>query len=307
MGFFYVRLLSVPQIRIEAPAKLNLHLSIGGKRPDGFHEIDSLFLALSFGDTLLIENNPLFPDSVPEIIMEWQANNEIPLEKNIIYKAVTLFRIHAGYADGLKITVKKRIPPGGGLGGGSSDAAAVLLALNILASPGGGKIENGGLLEKSVLCEMGAVLGSDVPFFLSGLPAALVRGRGEIIQPSVLPETIRNSVFLLVNPGFSSDTAEAYRLLDNFRETGTAAKAADNSSWPYTNDFLPVFEACNNNGKIFRQIIDKLYTLGACFAGLSGSGSTCFGIFPNRDKIKTARETIAGQWPVIIETFPLAH
>jgi 4-diphosphocytidyl-2-C-methyl-D-erythritol kinase len=163
---------------MEAPAKLNFHLKVGGRRPDGFHDIESLFVALAFGDTLYLETTPSETATVPEIRMDRPLDGE-----NIISRAISLFRSRTGFNQGLKVAVEKRIPLGGGLGGGSSDAAAALLALNRLAA-------DGGLRNTAELAEMGAFLGSDVPFFLCGGPAAWVTGRGEQIQPLELPESL---------------------------------------------------------------------------------------------------------------------
>jgi 4-diphosphocytidyl-2-C-methyl-D-erythritol kinase len=301
-------------VSVPAPAKLNLHLWIGDRRPDGFHDIESLFLALSLGDTLNFETTSA-PLSL-EIRMNGQmgVSAAIPTEKNIISKAVSLFRSRTGCTEGLKITVEKRIPPGGGLGGGSSDAAATLLALNHLFP----------LLDNATLVEMGAFLGSDVPFFLYGTGAAWVNGRGERIQPLELPESVRGLSLVLVNPGFPSDTAAAFRLLDQWR-TSPASSAPPNPvpvreafsspahTWLFTNDFLPVFSgaaefiAPSGTGMVYQQVLSALRELGADFAGLSGSGSTCFGVFSGADQAGVARESLLKRWPIVICTFPLAH
>jgi 4-diphosphocytidyl-2-C-methyl-D-erythritol kinase len=300
-------MLSVP-----APAKLNLHLRIGNRRPDGFHDIESLFLALAFGDTLYFETTPV-PLSL-EIDMKWQTSPQaaIPLEKNIITKAVSLFRSRTGSDAGLKITVEKRIPLGGGLGGGSSDAAATLLALNRLFPR----------LDAAALVEIGAVLGSDVPFFLHGTEAAWVSGRGEHIQPLELPESVRSLSLVLVNPGFSSDTAAAFRLLDLWRASYTLsaspspamvrkAFSAPPHTWPFTNDFLPVFSddtesiAPSGTGTVYQEVLSSLRESGADFAGLSGSGSTCFGVFSGNTQAESAREALLRRWPIVICTFCL--
>jgi 4-diphosphocytidyl-2-C-methyl-D-erythritol kinase len=301
-------------VSVSAPAKLNLHLGVGDRRPDGFHDIESLFLALAFGDTLYFETNSA-PLSL-EIRMNGQigAPMALPPEENIISKAVSLFRSRTGCNDGLKITVEKRIPLGGGLGGGSSNAAATLLALNHLFP----------LRDDAILAEMGAVLGSDVPFFLRGVCAAWVNGRGERIQPLELPECVRGLSLVLVNPGFPSDTAESFRLLDQWRGLHTPppppnpallreAFSAPPRTWPFTNDFLPVFSdsaeslAFSGTGRVYQQVLSALRESGADFAGLSGSGSTCFGVFSGGDRAESARESIQGSWPMVICTFPLAH
>ena len=172
---------------IEAPAKINLHLRIGAKRPDGYHDLESLFVPLAFGDTLRFEAASTAFDPV---------NHD-----DLIWKAVSLFRERSGLSFGLAIEVEKRIPLGAGLGGGSSDAASTLIALNFLA---------GGIFSMKELGEMAALLGSDVPFFLYG-GAAFVSGRGEIIKPVKTPEDLW---VVLLKPPFSSNTADAYEMLD---------------------------------------------------------------------------------------------
>ena len=306
----------MPRIIVQAPAKLNLHLHVGDKRPDGFHDIESLFLALAFGDTLHLETLPGLPDSL-EIRMDWQSaeNKAIPPEKNIITRAVSLFRSRTGFHDGLKVAVEKRIPPGGGLGGGSSDAAAALLALNRLASPDGKA-----LVDAETLLEMGASLGSDVPFFISEAAAAWVGGRGEKIQPLDLPEANRGLSLVLVNPGFPSDTAKAYRMLDSEQRAGnkeqvTGVENCDfwnnqlkkkPNRWAFFNDFLPVFLSHGETGAYYQQIMASLRGLGADFAGLSGSGSTCFGVFSEQNQAQLAQELLLKHWPLVFVTFPLA-
>jgi 4-diphosphocytidyl-2-C-methyl-D-erythritol kinase len=299
----YDNLQAMSAITIEAPAKLNLHLKVGGRRPDGFHDIESLFLALALGDTLRFETAP--PGTPPEIGMNWRTAETaaIPPEKNIISRAISLFRERSGFDQGLKVTVEKRIPPGGGLGGGSSDAAATLLALNRLASDGAAPIND------AALAEMGASLGSDVPFFLHKTPAAWVTGRGEQIQPLELPESIQNLAFVLVNPGFPSDTAAAYRLFDEFRAPLNHLKTPcppwlSLQNWPFFNDFLTVL-ADSDKGAVYQRIIGELRGLGAEFAGLSGSGSTCFGVFAGRGQAESARKDLLKRWPFVIFTFLL--
>jgi 4-diphosphocytidyl-2-C-methyl-D-erythritol kinase len=310
----------MPKIRIEAPAKLNLYLHIGDKRSDGFHNIESLFLALAFGDVLSFKTTRL-PDL--DIEMDWQLPGYgcgeripyLPPERNIISRAVSLFRRRTGYDMGLKITVEKKIPPGGGLGGGSSDAAAALLALNRLASPGA--TNGSGLLDDAVLAEMGASLGSDVPFFLCNAALAQVSGRGEFVRPLAVPESIRNLFLVLVCPGFSSNTAEAYSLYDDYNdsitipiyETEILQQILSDSpkDWQFTNDFKSVFEAKSPSWASYRQILLSLQELNADFTGLSGSGSTCYGVFPDVEKAREAQNLLKKHWPYVFVTFPLAY
>jgi len=340
----------MPQIRIDAPAKLNLHLNIGKRRSDGFHDIESLFLAIAYGDTLSFEILPqgpsaFFPEDT-EIIIDWQlpwgGAEDLSPEKNIVNRAVSLFRQRTGFDKKLKIVIEKRIPLGGGLGGGSSDAAAALLALNRLASPApqpssqseGSRLER--LVSDAVLAEMGASLGSDVPFFLQivrndACSTAWVSGRGELVRSFSPPPQVQNLSLVLVNPGFPSDTATAYRLLDEYRATEPQTPnpeprflnleprtlnpilSGSPQDWPFTNDFLPVFEAVLKQKKqdsgsfsVYQEIISTLGELGADFSGLSGSGSTCFGVFSSQSKARTARASLLKRWHFAIKTFSLA-
>jgi len=304
-------------VTIEAPAKLNVHLEVGGRRPDGFHDIESLFVALAWGDTLRLETVPAKTGAPPDFRPEIAMNLAIPPEQNIITRAISLFKDRTGFNHGVKVAVEKRIPLGGGLGGGSSDAAAALLALNHLAAADG--------VSGAELAEMGAALGSDVPFFLYGAPAAWVTGRGERIQPLELPDSVRGLPVVLVNPGFASDTAEAYRLLDFVREetrtedTEVHGAHGENTrdfrtttpcpSCPpclremsFFNDFLPVL-AASEKGTVYERIITELNELGAAFAGLSGSGSTCFGVFLERNRAESAQKVLLKRWPFVILTF----
>jgi len=278
---------NLKKISIFAPAKVNLHLAVFNRRKDGFHDLESLFLALNFGDmlnfTIQEDREILCPLANIDIDMA-----DVPLQENIIYKAVKLFQDKTGFA-GLKIEVDKRIPLGGGLGGGSSDAAATLLAINKLA---------GSPLKREELLEMAVVLGSDVPFFLYETPAARVSGRGEIIEPVDLPQMF----LVLVNPGFPSDTGRAFSLLDSHRKD-TSRTAADPHiltalEWSkFKNDFLDVFT--EKERAVYNEIISELRELGAFYANLSGSGATCFGVFEKEEQAKKAAGVLQDKWDFV--------
>jgi 4-diphosphocytidyl-2-C-methyl-D-erythritol kinase len=313
-------------LSIEAPAKINLHLHVGNRRPDGYHDLESLFLALNFGDTLYFETPVTGRD---EIIMDWNSSGgfavpELPPEKNIIRRALELFRSRTGAGRAFRVLCKKRIPPGGGLGGGSSDAAAVLRALNILEGTG---------LSPEELGVMAGELGSDVPFFLTG-GAAWVSGRGERVNPLPVPPGLS---IVLVNPGFPSPTAEAFRRLDGFREKtapgaedpvppGAGALPAEERSrfggvreedidgilrsdprnWPFRNDFTPVLTGGGREGAEYSRILRCLDRRGAGFSGISGAGSTCFGVFSSRETAKKAAVFLSEKWIFTELTFLLA-
>jgi len=283
------------KLTVVSPAKVNLHLAVLEKRPDGFHNLESVFLAVNFGDTLHFE--PCNGEDTAEIAMEG-VSIHIPIEKNIIFKALSLFRVKTGFTHGLKIKAEKRIPTGGGLGGGSSNAAAALLALNKLA---------GFPLKRGQLLEMAASLGSDVPFFIYETAAARVTGRGEFIEPLETPELF----LVLVNPGFPSDTAAAYQLLDKKweleRKTISHASVVKDINLSrltgaFRNDFLPVFNEPEKS--VYNGIISQLRELGAEYANLSGTGSTCFGVFKEREKAEKAAVSLRGKWGFVECTSP---
>jgi 4-diphosphocytidyl-2-C-methyl-D-erythritol kinase len=324
---------------LNAPCKINLHLRVQERRPDGFHDLESIFLALDFGDTLSFElgdegqeDEFVTMDSRPRLEGQEAGGvlGELSGPDNIARRAAALFRARTGFDRPLRMRLDKRIPLSAGLGGGSSDAAASLLALNDLARRAGHPQTLGGAELRAAAAE----LGSDVPFFLDVLDAggacggaAWVTGRGERIQPVEGP---RDCAVALAIPGFPSSTAEAYRLLDRRRDKPGAAAGRRTgpsgqdliealkgppSRWPYGNDFLEVFLAEHTASAIaYRTILERLREEGADFCGLAGSGSTCFGIFAGGGGVaeKAAEALRAGKGPrkpgvCTVMTFPLAY
>ncbi len=263
--------------RAFAPAKLNLHLEVGERRPDGFHGIRSLFQAISLGDSLEIVVNGREGVSI-------EGDFGFPAEENIIYRACLRFFEAAGVAFGVSVRVAKRIPMGGGLGGGSSDAAAALRCLNELS---------GQPLAPDALSSVAEGLGSDVPFFLGG-PCAWVEGRGERLSPVEARGDLR---CVVVEPGFSVGTAWAYAALDGSRsgsaaiastlgmEDASRSYAEDPRSWPFFNSFE---EVVFRDKPELRRIKDALLGEGALAAGMSGSGSSMYGIFMDGEDFERA-------------------
>ena len=291
--------ISSKPLTIEAPSKVNLHLAVKDKRPDGFHNMESVFMAVDFGDTLHFEVS-----GKSSLVINLEGVKfAIPLEENIIFKAVSLFRSVTGFDHGLRITLEKRVPPGGGLGGGSSDAASTLLALN--------KVSGAKLSEKKLM-EMAISLGSDVPFFVTQSSAAWASDRGEHIKKA----SATKCHCVLVNPGFSSETDIAYKLLDECRAgsgkpSGSAlsekeclkALSGKPEIWPFKNDFLDVLP--DSHKAIYQKIIGKLTELGANFASLSGTGSTCFGVFSSKSKAESAADTLKNTWEFVKISRPI--
>jgi 4-diphosphocytidyl-2-C-methyl-D-erythritol kinase len=174
-----------------APAKVNLHLEILAKRPDGYHEINSLLVSVSLYDTLEFRD-----DSSGHIHLECDQAGLPTGKENLVYRAASLLRPKSG-GRGVAIRLGKRIPVAAGLAGGSSDAAATLAALNELWRLG---------LATDQLKSLSAGLGSDVPFFFA-TPAAWCTGRGEIASGLAL----KPLWFVLLCPPFGLATADVYR------------------------------------------------------------------------------------------------
>jgi 4-diphosphocytidyl-2-C-methyl-D-erythritol kinase len=207
--------------------------------------------------------------------------DNVPLEQNLMFRAASLFHEKTGLEFSLRIVIEKNLPGGAGLGGGSSNAAAILKALNEAAGSPVLRIE---------LLEMAARIGSDIPFFIGGKPA-VVSGRGETVSPFELRKDIS---LVLVKPGFESDTAEAYRLLDAARlsdrlplspiappfEALTAVLEKPPSEWPYHNDFQDIFlDDTYPHSAEYQEVFCSLRDSGARFVSLSGSGSAVFGVY----------------------------
>jgi 4-diphosphocytidyl-2-C-methyl-D-erythritol kinase len=189
-------------ITLAAPAKINLSLRILGKRPDGFHELETLMVPIGLSDEIEIVH------AAGHEISLTCNDPEIPTDSaNLCVRAVELFREETGIAHGISISLMKRIPHGAGLGGGSSDAAAVLKGLNtIFDEP----------LVAEELALLAASLGSDVPFFLHDGPA-FCKGRGEILEDApAIPERR----ILLIKPPFPVPTAWAYKKYAELKESG---------------------------------------------------------------------------------------
>ena len=296
---------SLKKYTIMAPCKINLHLEIGEKGPDGYHSLKSIFAALALADRLMIEVSGKEGDL--SLSVNWDSSldmpkEEIPLEKNLVFKALSLFREYTGFNAGLKVQLFKCIPSGAGLGGGSSDAAAALLAMNNLAKSS---------IPKEKLREMALLLGSDVPFFLEG-GAAYVSGQGETVEPILpFPLSLLKLPVVLVKPPFSNNTASAFRQLDEARAAcrensylfGEKASRSelisafykDPAGWPFYNDFLKVYLE-SKNARDYSFMLEALKSCGASHAGLSGSGSCCFGIFKSQDAALRAERELAGNF-----------
>lgn len=253
-----------------APAKINLHLRIVSREPDGYHGLETLFQAIDLHDTLDARRAQRTTLEVAGGIDTGSA------EQNLVLRAARAFARAVPAAPDVAFRLTKRIPSGAGLGGGSSDAAAALRALNVLA---------GSPLDADALRELGATLGADVAFFLCGSPLAWATGRGERLQPRApLPAT----PVLVVHPGFAVATRDAFGWWDarNAAVDGVAAPAAATAP-PEVRTFAALRGAVHNDFEtvVFERhpelvrIRDALARAGASIAMLSGSGSCVYGLF----------------------------
>lgn len=241
-----------------APAKLNLFLHITGRRGDGYHELQSVFRLLDWGDRVRLqvrEDGQVRRDgpSVPGVA---EADD-------LAVRAAILLKKHANVTQGVDITVEKRIPAGGGFGGGSSDAATVLVALNRLWRVG---------LEEDALAGLGLQLGADVPVFVRGRNA-WAEGVGEQLTPLALPP----AWYVIADPGVHVPTAALFASPDLTRDA-PVAKIADFASGSLLgNAFEPVLR---RREPAVEAVLIALDRIGR--ARLTGSGSGCFVEFATR-------------------------
>ncbi|MCL2143950.1 MAG: 4-(cytidine 5'-diphospho)-2-C-methyl-D-erythritol kinase [Endomicrobia bacterium] len=275
-------------IIIKAPAKVNFFLEITGKRPDGYHNLESIMQTVSLYDEITAE-------AVPSGI-NLECNNEnLPSgSSNIVYKAAAAVQKRFNIQKGVKITLKKEIPVGAGLGGGSSDAAAAIKALvklwNINA-------------QKTELEQIAANLGADVPFFLTG-GTALCEGIGDIVrQLRITNYELRMNDFslplVLVNPGFGVSTPSVYKKVrlpfTNPRKIDKIKKLIEQGAFNIETARQYCFNRLEdfvfNDHPEIKKIKDVLSSLN-CASLMSGSGATVFGIYdrPDEHKIKTELE-----------------
>jgi 4-diphosphocytidyl-2-C-methyl-D-erythritol kinase len=276
-------------VRLPAFAKINLCLHVLGKRPDNYHELRTIFQAISLHDTL-----ELSLVSRPGITLETN-HAELPGgPDNLVYRAIEALGREIGFRGGIRARLEKRIPVARGLGGGSSDAAAALIGMLRLT---------GSKVPLPRIMEIAAGLGADVPFFLFG-GRALAVNRGDEIYP--LPDA-RPRAILVVSPrDIGVSTRDAYQWLAP--ELTTLSKP--NRIWGFcalcwsrqgtvSNDFEgPVF----GRHPRLREIRDALLERGAAEAALAGSGSAVFGIFRNPAQARRAARAFAEDSVFVVET-----
>jgi 4-diphosphocytidyl-2-C-methyl-D-erythritol kinase len=289
-------------LTLYAPAKINWALFVLDRRDDGYHNIISLMQCIDLFDTLTFE----LSDGAIEVLSDFG----VPQEENLVYKAALLIKQYAGEKAGARITLRKIIPVEAGLGGGSSDAACTISALNALWGIG---------LDDTTLQSIGGQIGSDVPFFFHR-PMAFVQGRGEIVTGL---EIERPYTLLLVKPPQSIQTHHAYRELALKRANLTGKVTAkltkieekqNNIKLLYEalrqGDIASISAFCLNDIEevVFErypevaQVQRNLMNKGAVIARMSGSGSTVFGLFKDRQRAIGAMNMFSRYWHRLVET-----
>jgi 4-diphosphocytidyl-2-C-methyl-D-erythritol kinase len=269
-----------------APAKINLYLHILGRRPDGFHELETLMAPISLGDTLEL-------DLIPGDTIDFTCSDPAlaDAQDNLATRAAQLFLEEFQIGKGVRLHLEKSVPVGAGLGGGSSDGAAVLLALRDLT---------GVDCPDSRLAELAARLGSDMPFFIYR-SAAVCRGRGEIVEPVQLKEKYGG---LLVHPGFGVSTPWSYKTYAQNPQPGEPGRAfADmtlrNDLEPPAFGKYPWLPAVKKWFLGQPGVLDSL---------MSGSGSSVFALTDSPDAAEILRVRFLAEFgpALFAQTFSVA-
>ena len=278
-------------LKLLAPAKINLWLEVVRKRPDGYHDLSTLMIPLDWGDEIIL--------GVAEEGISLRCSDKTLGEdkSNLAYRAAETFfealrKEKLDLISGIRIELVKKIPVGAGLGGGSSDAATVIKGLNILC---------GKPLSHDELLKLALFLGADVPFFIEARPA-LATGVGEklrYLKTRGEDREIYPMWFVIVKPDFEVSTAEAYSKIKLTRRK-------DRISITCLRDFrtsLPrvirndleevVLQVFPEIGRIKKALLEE----GAIVASMTGSGSAVFGVFVDEPKAVEVKEKLARRWP----------
>jgi 4-diphosphocytidyl-2-C-methyl-D-erythritol kinase len=259
-------------VRVPAPAKINLFLHIVGRRPDGYHLLQTAFRMLDWGDEIILRRRD------DGIIVRTTDVPGVAAEADLVVRAARALQAATGSPFGAEIGVEKRIPMGGGLGGGSSDAASVLVALNRLWACG---------LSRERLQEIGLTLGADVPFFIFG-QTAFAEGVGEALQPLSVPP----AWYLMVAPNVSVPTAEVFSAEELTRDSEILIMRAF-AMHTTRNDMQAT--VC----KKFPEVAEALVWLSQYGAArMSGSGACIFAPFDSKEKAEQVAAAAPQGWKV---------
>ncbi len=263
-------------LSVKAYAKVNLGLSVLGRRADGFHELDTLMVRVSLHDTLTL----ILTEGEIELTVTG-ADLGISPEHNLAYRAAELYLGAAGETRGVELTLEKRIPAAAGLGGGSADAGAVLRGLAQLYPA------------EVDLPRLAAQLGSDVPFFAVDLSAARATGRGEVLEPVQIPEL----QLVLVNPGVGVSAGDAYGQVQGTTpplELETLLEELEQGEPSY---FNALEAGVVRLEPVVGEVLAILRQTGLAGVLMSGSGSTCFGLAKSQSEARLIAATLKEAYP----------
>ena len=275
-------------LTLRPPAKINWSLRIGRRREDGYHDVETILQSIDLSDTLVFTRKagPFgFTSSAADVPAD---------ESNLIWRAARALWTAAGRTDDPRdahAKLTKAIPVGAGLGGGSADAAAALVGLNAIWNL---------KFPAAVLAHIGASLGADVPFFMTGGTAMGV-GRGDRIYPLV---DVKPMGLVIIKPSFGVSTADAYRWLDEdgLTQPSQGGGLDLQAGWPagmlhIINDLqAPVAR----RHPVIQDAIDACRREGALAAAMTGSGSAVFGVFQSAAALRAARRLRRRDWLVVV-------
>lgn len=264
-------------VMVQAPAKINLGLEIGNRRPDGYHPLETFMQTAALFDSVTLNDSAAFDFSA-------SGCDFPPQETNLCCRAYQRFCDYCNIDRPAAIKLIKRIPLGAGLGGGSSDAAAVIKGLNYLWNT---------RLTTAEMAEIGSSIGSDVPFFIAAPSgAAFCSGRGEIVDP--MPPLWKGWI-VIVFTGLHLSTAEAYK---NFDENLTNCQKSLNLR-RFISSCFPALKGLNDVKNDFSEIVFSKHPVlqevalsldrqGSSYSSLSGSGSAVYGLFNSQNQAEIA-------------------
>ena len=264
------------QICILAPAKINLNLDVLKKDFDGYHFLNSQICFINLCDYIYLSEN-----SKTTITQINKKSNFILKSETIIFKTLMLFKNHFNWEKNFKILFSKNIPIGAGLGGGSADAAATLLGLMYLYN----KESFSKKITNKEIIKLGFFIGSDVPSCIYS-NSLFLSGKGEIISPSQTP---KNLIYLIIYPDKNLSTKKVF----SFFKQNRPVHANKFQNIEIRNSLL--LSACEIE-PVIKNVLNTLKSLNNIKAfGMTGSGSTCFGIFSNSIDLKNALEDLKGK------------
>lgn len=282
-------------LKVLAPAKINLSLEIGNKNSSGYHEVDMVMQSISLYDEIelcLNENT--------KIDLSVDKNLNCPTEKNIAYKAAKKFFDYTGIKNkGINIKIKKNIPVCAGLAGGSADGAGIIIGLNKLFDTN---------LNPAQTQKIGAKIGADVPFCISGGTAYAYGIGTELKQLKLLP----TCNIVVVKPDISISTAKSYSDFDNmeinqkYNTNPLIAALKSQNLTEICKNLFNRFEDVINEPEIFK-IKNDLIKHGALNSLMTGSGSAVYGIFNDYEKAQNCVEIIKKEYPATYFTQPINH